>query len=190
MSDPQRHVVPADIARGLFEDAFHGGDKSNAMTPTGSKWITWLVGPIACFQCNGTRKNISTPPGAGPFLVDCPDCDGLGYPPAIDILSEVRPRQDFEDGPCHLCKADDGYICHMDCRPIITFHGVVKLGKPVPISGCSWSKEHICTHGNLVIYHAALERPYSEQADTERIITDQIGPCSPGQVAYLIEVTS
>jgi len=182
----QQHVVPTIIARGMFEDAFHGGDKSNAMKPTGSKWITWLVGPIRCETCDGGGNaqvyGRNSPP--------CPDCDGLGYPPTIDILSEDRPRQDFEDGPCHLCKADDGYICHMDCRPIITFHGVVKLGKPVPISGCSWSKEHICTHGNLVIYHAALERPYSEQADTERIITDAIGPCSPGQVAYPIEVTS
>jgi len=167
----QRHVVSAHIARGLFEDAFHGGDKSNAMTPTGSKWVTWLVGPIDCETCDGSGNvqvyGRNSPP--------CPDCDGLGYPPTIEIVSE-HPIGGY---PPHL-----GVVT--DVRP----HGVVKLGKPVPISECSWSKEHICTHGNLVIYHAALERPYSEQADTERIITDAIGPCSPGQVAYPIEATS
>jgi len=159
------HVVPADIARGMFEDAFHGGDKSNAMTLTGSKWITWLVGPIDCKTCDGSGNaqvyGRNSPP--------CPDCDGLGYPPTVEIISLRK-----------VSEISTNY----------KVHGVVKLGTPVPISGCSWSKEHICTHGNLVIYHAALERPYSEQADTERIITDQIGPCSPGDVAYPIEATS
>ena len=159
----QRHVVPADIAEQMFPTAYNFGEIANA--------ITWLVGPIDCETCDGSGNaqvyGRNSPP--------CPDCDGLGYPPTVEIVSE-HPIGGY---PPHL-----GVVT--DVRP----HGVVKLGTPVPISGCSWSKEHICTHGNLVIYHAALEHPYSQQACAERIITDNIGPCSPGQVAYPIEVTS
>ena len=77
----QQHVVPTIIARGMFEDAFHGGDKSNAMTPTGSKWITWLVGPIVCEHCG----SVGTEPDAVDYA--CTRCDGLGYPPTVEIVS-------------------------------------------------------------------------------------------------------
>ena len=157
----QRHVVDRQLAERMFPELMGFGNGVDIAPAE----ITWLVGPIRCETCDGSGNvqvyGRNSPP--------CPDCAGLGYPPTVEIVSE---RLVWTRG-----------------QPF-TFHGVVKLGKPVPISECSWSKEHICTHGNLVIYHAALERPYSEQADTERIITDQIGPCSPGQVAYPIEVTS
>jgi len=169
MSDPQRHVVPADIAEQMFPQ--HHPDSYHPAYDFSPPSITWLVGPIDCETCDGSGNvqvyGRNSPP--------CPDCNGLGYPPTVEIVSE-HPIGGY---PPHL-----GVVT--DVRP----HGVVKLGTPVPISGCSWSKEHICTHGNLVIYHAALEHPYSQQACAERIITDNIGPCSPGQVAYPIEVTS
>jgi len=172
----QRHVVPADIARGLFEDAFHGGDKSNAMTPTGSKWITWLVGPIACFQCNGTRKNISTPPGAGPFLIDCPDCNGLGYPPAVEIVSEME--------------------VHPGNEPYAVVHGVVKLGKPVPIVGTCGKVptdiECIITIAGQAdrVWHSRPPNDFANPIADTNPIADNIGPCEPGQVAYPVEVVS
>ena len=166
----QRHVVPADIAEQMFPTyVISSMDGKYHRLPT----VRWLVGPIDCAECEG-HGEITYPEWEGEFE-RCQDCDGLGYPPTVEIVSE-HPIGGY---PPHL-----GVVT--DVRP----HGVVKLGTPVPISGCSWSKEHICTHGNLVIYHAALERPYSEQEDTERIITDNIGPCSPGQVAYPIEVAS
>ena len=163
----QRHVVPAYIAELMFPELMGFGNGVDIAPAE----ITWLVGPIRCETCGGGGYVWPEAPDEK----DCPDCNGLGYPPTVEIVSE-HPIGGY---PPHL-----GVVT--DVRP----HGVVKLGTPVPISGCSWSKEHICTHGNLVIYHAALERPYSEQEDTERIITDNIGPCSPGQVAYPIEVAS
>jgi len=165
MSDPQRHVVPADIAEQMFPQ--HHPDSYHPAYDFSPPSITWLVGPIDCAECEG-HGEITYPEWEGEFE-RCQDCDGLGYPPTVEIISLRK-----------VSEISTNY----------KVHGVVKLGKPVPISGCSWSKEHICTHGNLVIYHAALERPYSEQACTERIITDNIGPCSPGQVAYPIEVAS
>ena len=163
MSDPQRHVVPADIAEQMFPQ--HHPDSYHPAYDFSPPSITWLVGPIDCAECEG-HGEITYPEWEGEFE-RCQDCDGLGYPPTVEIISLRK-----------VSEISTNY----------KVHGVVKLGKPVPISGCSWSKEHICTHGNLVIYHAALERPYSEQAGTERIITDNIGPCSPGDVAYPIEV--
>jgi len=159
------HVVPADIARGMFPQ--HHPDSYHPAYDFSPPSITWLVGPIDCAECEG-HGEITYPEWEGEFE-RCQDCDGLGYPPTVEIISLRK-----------VSEISTNY----------KVHGVVRLDKPVPISGCSWSKEHICTHGNLVIYHAALERPYSEQADTERIITDQIGPCSPGDVAYPIEATS
>ena len=156
----QRHVVPAYIAELMFPELMGFGNGVDIAPAE----ITWLVGPIVCEHCG----SVGTEPDAVDYA--CTRCDGLGYPPTVEIVSEME--------------------VHPGNEPYAVVHGVVKLGKPVPISECSWSKEHICTHGNLVIYHAALERPYSEQADTERIITDAIGPCSPGDVAYPIEVTS
>ena len=168
MSDPQRHVVPADIAEQMFPQ--HHPDSYHPAYDFSPPSITWLVGPIDCAECEG-HGEITYPEWEGEFE-RCQDCDGLGYPPTVEIVSYGT----IPSTGAHY--------------PLARPHGVVKLGTPVPISGCSWSKEHICTHGNLVIYHAALERPYSEQEDTERIITDNIGPCSPGQVAYPIEVAS
>ena len=155
----QRHVVPAYIAELMFPELMGFGNGVDIAPAE----ITWLVGPIDCEHCG----SVGTEPDAVDYA--CTRCDGLGYPPTVEIISLRK-----------VSEISTNY----------KVHGVVKLGKPVPISGCSWSKEHICTHGNLVIYHAALERPHSEQADTERIITDAIGPCSPGDVAYPIEVTS
>ena len=160
----QQHVVPTIIARGMFEDAFHGGDKSNAMTPTGSKWITWLVGPIDCDRCDGSGNvqvyGRNSPP--------CPDCNGLGYPPTVEIVSEME--------------------VHPGNEPYDVVHGVVKLGKPVLIVGqvviesLSLSDEVIVTDGVGVFLWPA--------SSANEIITDQIGPCSPGDVAYPIEVVS
>ena len=159
----QRHVVDRQLAERMFPELMGFGNGVDIAPAE----ITWLVGPIDCAECEG-HGEITYPEWEGEFE-RCQDCDGLGYPPTVSIASLRK-----------VSEISTNY----------KVHGVVKLGKPVPISGCSWSKEHICTHGNLVIYHAALERPHSEQADTERIITDAIGPCSPGDVAYPIEVTS
>ena len=165
----QRHVVSADIARGLFEDAFHGGDKSNAMTPTGSKWITWLVTaePLTCDQCHLVSKY-------NPH--QCAKCNGTGRPPVLEIVSEME--------------------VHPGNEPHAVVHGVVKLGKPVPIVGTCGKVptdiECIITIAGQAdrVWYSRPPNDFANPIADTTSIADNIGPCEPGQVAHPVEVVS
>ena len=160
----QRHVVPADIAEQMFPTyVISSMDGKYHQLPT----VRWLVGPIDCETCDGSGNaqvyGRNSPP--------CQDCDGLGYPPTIEIVSE---RLVWTRG-----------------QPF-TAHGVVKLGKPVPIVGMSQANADDYTEDVFILAPVGNgTRPVrvDRTAGVEYVMSN-IGPCSPGQVAYPIEVVS
>ena len=163
----QRHVASTYIARGLFEF-----DDERVQLIDGvmrhPKQITWLVGPIDCAECEG-HGEITYPEWEGEFE-RCQDCDGLGYPPTVEIISLRK-----------VSEISTNY----------KVHGVVKLGKPVPIvlNSNDWEHGNI-DHIDLMPPHAFRRVPTDGFSEDVFAITDQIGPCSPGDVAYPIEATS
>ena len=161
MSDPQRHVVPADIAEQMFPQ--HHPDSYHPAYDFSPPSITWLVGPIDCAECEG-HGEITYPEWEGEFE-RCQDCDGLGYPPTVEIISLRK-----------VSEISTNY----------KVHGVVRLGKPVPIVDEDEGRE--CIHLDSDSEEAWYWDNLAPIAP--RFITDQIGPCSPGDVAYPIEVTS
>jgi hypothetical protein len=80
--------------------------------------ITHLPGPIACQRCEGEPCDRYVNPGE---ICDycCPDCNGLGYPPELEIVSYSDDHGD--NGPCD-------FPLHHESHQ--TVHGVVKLGPP------------------------------------------------------------
>ena len=169
MSDPQRHVVPADIAEQMFPQ--HHPDSYHPAYDFSPPSITWLVGPIDCAECEG-HGEITYPEWEGEFE-RCQDCDGLGYPPTVEIVSYGT----IPSTGAHY--------------PLARPHGVVKLGKPVPIvlNSNDWEHGNI-DHIDLMPPHAFRRVPTDGFSEDVFAITDQIGPCSPGDVAYPIEATS
>ena len=170
----QRHVVPADIAEQMFpfSESYSDGSHSRIDQPA---TVRWLVGPIDCAECEG-HGEITYPEWEGEFE-RCRDCDGLGYPPAIEIVSE-HPIGGY---PPHL-----GVVT--DVRP----HGVVKLGKPVPIVSMSQATADDYTEDVFILAPVGNgTRPVrvDRTAGVEYVMSN-IGPCSPGDVAYPIEVAS
>ena len=153
----QRHVVDRQLAERMFPELMGFGNGVDIAPAE----ITWLVGPIRCETCDGSGNvqvyGRNSPP--------CPDCNGLGYPPTVEIVSEME--------------------VHPGNEPYDVVHGVVKLGKPVLIVGqvviesLSLSDEVIVTDGVGVFLWPA--------SSANEIITDQIGPCEAGQVAYPVE---
>ena len=164
----QRHVVPADIAEQMFpfSESYQYSDGSHSridQPPT----VRWLVGPIDCAECDGSGNaqvyGRNSPP--------CLDCAGLGYPPTVEIVSEME--------------------VHPGNEPYAVVHGVVKLGKPVPIvlNSNDWEHGNI-DHIDLMPPHAFRRVPTDGFSEDVFAITDNIGPCKPGDVAYPIEVAS
>jgi hypothetical protein len=121
--------------------------------------ITWLVGPIDCETCDGGGNaqvyGRNSPP--------CPACNGLGYPPTIEIISLRK-----------VSEISTNY----------KVHGVMKLGKPVPIVGVF---DEILPGEELTI---GIDGRLWRNSNCDNDVTDQIGPCEPGQVAYPVEVVS
>ena len=170
MSDPQRHVVPADIAEQMFPQ--HHPDSYHPAYDFSPPSITWLVGPIDCAECEG-HGEITYPEWEGEFE-RCQDCDGLGYPPTVEIVSYGT----IPSTGAHY--------------PLARPHGVVKLGKPVPIVSMSQANADDYIEDVFILAPVGNgTRPVrvDRTAGVEYVMSN-IGPCSPGQVAYPIEVVS
>jgi hypothetical protein len=106
----QQLVLPTDKALAMFPKTCPQHAACERTTRVGS--ITHLPGPIACETCNGSgdgRQSNDLQPLA------CADCDGLGYPPKLEIVT-VYPYE-MEGGVLRST----------------TVHGVVKLGPPIPV---------------------------------------------------------
>jgi hypothetical protein len=155
MSAIQQYVVDQTTAEGCFPIWRHwmpsDGVEGEMLPPT----VTHLPGPIVCETCEGNGQHFidlqTQIPGT------CPDCEGRGYPPRLEIVSEVECSW---DQPCHDdCEGtDEGH------QP--TVHGVVTVGPP----------DHQCPNCHIPKAKA-----------TRSVITDAIGTCRPGQHAIRIE---
>ena len=120
-----------------------------------------------------SRHSRADVPAAPPRFV--PPC--LRLQPAVEIVSE-HPIGGY---PPHF-----GVVT--DVRP----HGVVKLGKPVPIVSMSQATADDYTEDVFILAPVGNgTRPVrvDRTAGVEYVMSN-IGPCSPGQVAYPIEVAS
>ena len=160
----QRHVVPAYIAELMFPELMGFGNGVDIAPAE----ITWLVGPIVCEHCG----SVGTEPDAVDYA--CTRCDGIGYPPTVEIVSEME--------------------VHPGNEPYDVVHGVVKLGKPVPIFGTCGKVptdiECIITIAGQAdrVWHSRPPNDFTNPIADTTSIADNIGPCEPGQVAYSVEV--
>ena len=171
----QRHVVDRQLAERMFG---HKKPPTLSLELAGeapcdkcvNDPVTWLVGPIKCERCDGTGRYTGNF-GTAKHL-PCPPCDGLGYPPTVEIVSEME--------------------VHPGNEPYAVVHGVVKLGKPVPIVGMSQANADDYTEDVFILAPVGNgTRPVrvDRTAGVEYVMSN-IGPCSPGDVAYPIEVAS
>jgi len=158
----QQVVLPEAVARKMF--------------PADSKWllpnemptITWLAGPIVCETCDGDGE-ISYPEWEG-RRQPCRDCDTLGYPPTVEIVSEYY---------IHLAPGV------LPKNPVTTVHGRLTLGTPVPVVSEVVDSECVAIGGNGY-YHLPEYRGHPSDAYD---ITDAVaGTLTPGGVAYPLTV--
>jgi hypothetical protein len=113
----QQHIVPLADAEAMFPNnsgcswcmgrtlLSHDCSNYDPLPPT----ITNLAGPIVCETCGGEGATWHGAPKPFGLAFYCPDCDGLGYPPELEIVS---------------VNGDEGSTRWH------TVHGVVKLGPP------------------------------------------------------------
>ena len=87
-----------------------------------SPLITWLAGPIECEGCGGFKTRFAGPNGNATHMIFCPDCNGLGYPPIVEIVSL-----------CDICDSPAGTPIFSDCCDGCTIRGRLALGTPVPV---------------------------------------------------------
>ena len=151
MSD-QQVVLPEAVARKMF--------------PADSKWllpndppsITWLAGWVKCEQDSCYGGWVGMQPGDS--TEHCEPCNGLGYPPVVEIVSE---RLVWTRG-----------------QPL-TVHGRLVLGTPVAVVSEVVDSECVAIGGNGY-YHLPEYRGHPSDAYD---ITDAVaGTLVPGGVAY------
>jgi|GEM_PF-2037292 len=169
----QQVAFPADVARKMFPTyVISSSEGKYHRLPS----ITWLAGPILCEVCNGKGLRFTGPsPG---FLrrapeIECTACNGLGYPPIVEIVSyEIFIAGDGENA--------------IRC----TVHGRLALGTPVPVH--PWETEdydnvpsvEIRADGTIWYYDQAYCDDRRLEVKPTNITDAVAGTLVPGGLAY------
>jgi len=180
----QQYMTTADVARKMFRSgcpgrgeyrtqrerdaagAVEGVDYCYGIHMGHGPSITWLAGLVVCEARDGCG-DISYPEWEG-RRQPCSDCDTLGYPPAVEVVS----YETFMAGD-----GENAIRC--------TVHGRLALGTPVAVVSEVVDGECIVIGGNGY-YHLP---EYRGHPSDEYDITDAVaGTLIPGGVAYPIEV--
>jgi len=169
-------IFPADVASKMF--------------PADSKWllpneppsITWLAGQVVCEACDGCG-DISYPEWEG-RRQPCSDCDTLGYPPIVEIVSQ------------HFGHRRAVPELGIQQNVVITVHGRLALGAPVPVHGeddQSWDwvpSIEIGDEGAWYYYDQAYCDDPSIETKPSDISDTVAGTLVPGGVAYPVTVAT
>jgi len=164
----QQHVVDEATARGCFptqisyEHWSHRPDEWVNLPPS----ITWLAGPIVCETCDGH------PPFWDHYGV-CDDCDGLGYPSSLEIVST------FKHAPSRQSKSTTSPRQR---------HGIIDLGAPVQVIKLMarklWPGRRVMEADGVVSFM------WTGPDDCTETTATIAGEPTPGGVVYPITVRS
>jgi len=166
MSD-QQVVLPEAVARKMF--------------PADSKWllpndppsITWLAGWVKCEQDSCYGGWVGLQPGDS--TEHCEHCNGLGYPPVVEIVSQ------------HLGHRRAVPELGIQQNVVITVHGRLALGTPVAVVSEVVDSECVAIGGNGY-YH--LPEYCGHPSDAYDITDAVAGTLVPGGVAYPLTVVT